>query len=285
MSAAPRPDVSIVIVAFNGRGEIERCLGSIAAHSGALRVQVVLCDNASYDGTVGWVEECHPEVGVIELSENIGVAARRVGLRHAKGRYIMFLDSDAALTEGALQAMVAVMDDHPDWALLGPRLVGDNGRQQPSMRRFPPWYLPFIRRPPLASLFEQSRPVQRYLMADADHGSPRPAFHVLGACQLFRAEHVNRALPFADWIFLGPDDIDWCIKLRDAGGEIVFWPEVTVIHSYRRRSKKNPISRAAWEHLKSFMRAQWRYRYRIREFRRLESELDRRAEGGWQPNE
>ena len=68
---------------------------------------------------------------------------------------------------------------------------------------------------------------------------------MLGACQIFRTELARAAGPFADWIFLGPDDADWCFRLRDAGGEVVYFPEATVVHTYRRRTAVSPLSRTA----------------------------------------
>ncbi|HSO01850.1 MAG TPA: glycosyltransferase, partial [Gaiellaceae bacterium] len=114
----PGPVVTIVIVAHSVRGELERCLGSIAAHAG-LPVRTILVDNASTDGTQAWVREAHPEVELVELPENVGVAARDHGLRRSSSPYTMFLDSDAALTEGALPALVAALEEHEGWALLG----------------------------------------------------------------------------------------------------------------------------------------------------------------------
>ena len=101
--------MTIVVVAHSVREELERCFESIARHSG-LPVETILVDNASTDGTQDWVRREHPEVTLVELPENVGVAARDHGLRRARGGYAMFLDSDAALTEGALSAMVEAMD-------------------------------------------------------------------------------------------------------------------------------------------------------------------------------
>jgi GT2 family glycosyltransferase len=112
-------------------------------------------------------------------------------------------------------------------------------------------------------------------MADVDHSKVRSVVYVLGACQLFRASLAERAGGFDERIFLGPDDIDWCIRIRDAGGEIVYFPEATVIHSYQRRTRRNPFTRTAWRHLKSFYAFQWRYRDRRAELMRLGEELDR----------
>ncbi len=113
-------------------------------------------------------------------------------------------------------------------------------------------------------------------MADVDHDLVRPVLYVIGACQIFRTELARAAGPFADWIFLGHDDADWCFRIRDAGGEIVYFPEATVIHTYRRRTKSSPLSRAALRQLRAFAAFQWRYRKRRREMLELQEALDRR---------
>jgi N-acetylglucosaminyl-diphospho-decaprenol L-rhamnosyltransferase len=272
----PGPVVTIVIVAHSVRGELERCLGSIAAHSG-LPVRTILVDNASTDGTQAWVREAHPEVELVELPENVGVAARDHGLRRSSSPYTMFLDSDAALTDGALPAMVAALEEHESWGLLGPRLAYDDGGLQLSTRRYPPLTLPLLRRPPLSRFFEDGATVRRHLMADDDHARTRPVLYVLGACQLFRTSLARIAGPFDDRVFLGWDDADWCFRIRDAGGEVVYFPEATVIHSYRRLTSRKPVSRAAWRQLKAHAYFQWRYRRRRRELIALSERLDRAA--------
>jgi GT2 family glycosyltransferase len=270
------PVVTIVIVAHSERAELERCLASIRDHA-ALPTQIVLVDNASTDDTLPWVRENHPEVKVVELPENIGVAARQHGLERADADLAMFLDSDAALTPGALPTMIEAMKSNPSWGLIGPRLVGDDGVLQLSCRRFPPRTLPFARRPPLSRWLEESDLVQHHLMADIDHDRVRPVLYVLGACQLFRTELARAAGPFADWIFLGHDDADWCFRVRDAGGEVVYLPTATVVHTYRRRTNASPLSRAAWRQLRSFADFQWRWRKRRRELIALQEDLDRRS--------
>ena len=270
------PEVTIVVVASSVRGELERCFASIRDHA-AMPVETILVDNASTDDTLPWVREAHPEVAVVELPENLGVAARDHGLRRARGRFAMFLDSDAALTPGALPTMVAALDEHPDWGLIGPKLVGDDGEQQLSARRFPPLLLPVLRRPPLGAFFEHRRTVNRHLMAGELDDRARPVLYVLGACQLFRTSLARIAGPFDDRVFLGWDDADWCIRIRDAGGEVVFLPEATVVHSYRRMTAAAPVSKAAWRQLRAHVYFQRTYAPRRRALLRLQDELDERA--------
>ena len=120
------PVVTIVVVAHSVRDELERCFASIAAHAD-VPVETILVDNASTDDTRRMGAPRHIRTSpIVELPENIGVAARDHGLRRARGRFTMFLDSDAALTQGALPAMVEALDDQPG---LGP------GRPAARLRR------------------------------------------------------------------------------------------------------------------------------------------------------
>lgn len=275
MGSAPR--VTIVVVASSVRPELERCFDSIVRLAG-MEVETILVDNASTDDTVDWVRATHPQIEIVTLPRNVGVAARDHGLRRARAPYTMFLDSDAMLTPGALPSMVEALEANPSWGLVGPRLVYADGTLQLSTRRFPPRLLPLLRRPPLSRFFENGRTVRRHLMTDDPHDRTRPVLYVLGACQLFRTALARRAGPFGERVFLGWDDADWCIRIRDAGGEIVYFPEATVVHDYRRLTASQPISHAAWRQLLAFVYFQRTYRVRRRELLALQNDLDR---GRW----
>jgi N-acetylglucosaminyl-diphospho-decaprenol L-rhamnosyltransferase len=268
--------VTIVVVAHSVRDELERCFASIAEHAG-VPVHTILVDNASDDDTVDWVRGTHPEVEVVPLQANLGVGARDHGLRRSQSPYTMFLDSDAALTPDALPTMVSALAENGEWGLLGPRLVYDDGSLQMSCRRFPPLGLPLYRRPPFDRIFERRRAVRHHLMAEFDHVRIRPVLYVLGACQLFRTSLARRAGPFDDRVFLGWDDADWCFRIRNAGGEIVYFPEATVVHSYRRQTRRQPASRAAIRQLVAFLYFQRTYWSRREALLSLQEDLDRRA--------
>ncbi len=275
MEASSEPLVSIVIVAHSVRHELEDCLPSIAAHAG-VPTETILVDNASTDDTVEWVRSEHPDVRLVQLQENIWDTARNPGMALARGRYTMFLDSDARLTEGALAAMVSALEENTEWGLLGPKLVYPDGTLQLSCRRFPPVLLPVMRRPPLRRWLDSSPPVMRHLMSDFDYSATRPVLYLIAACHLFRTA-LGREIGELDTAISdgGCDDSDWCIRFWDAGSQVVYCPEATVIHDYRRASNKSPISRIAFQHLKSFGRLQWKYRHRRAELARLADRLDR----------
>ena len=271
------PDVSVIVIAHDVCEEVLTCLASIEAHRGSLAVESIVVDNGSSDGTADAVEHRFPAATVIRRPTNQGVVARNHGLRVASGRMRMFLDSDARLTEDALPRMVAHIDSDPSIGLVGPRLVYPDGRMQLSARRFPPLVLPLLRRPPLAGLFEDSPLVRRHLMADEPHDRARAVEYVLGACQLFSARAQREAGEIDERIFFGPDDADWCFGVRTAGLDVVYLPQATVVHDYRRATAKRPLSGAALTHLRAFLIFQWKWRSRRRELIEDGRAMDARA--------
>jgi GT2 family glycosyltransferase len=274
-----RPDVSVIVVAHDVCDEVLNCLASVERHAAPATYELLLVDNGSTDGTAGVVAEAFPQAQVILLDRNVGVAARNEGLRRARGRTRMFLDSDAILTPGALAELVGYLDANPGVGLVGPRLVYEDGTLQLSARRYPPLFTPLMRRPPLDRFFEDSDSIRRHLMADEPHDRTREVEYVLGACQLF-TERAQAVAGEIDRIFFGPDDADWCFRIRSAGLAIVYHPGATVVHAYRRTSASWPLSRMALEHLKAFGRFQWKWRGERARLVREGREMDARAGGG-----
>jgi N-acetylglucosaminyl-diphospho-decaprenol L-rhamnosyltransferase len=271
-------DVSIIVIAHDVREEVHACLRSVAEHAGEVSVETILVDNGSSDGTVQSVRDRFPDTRIVALERNEGGSARNHGMRIAQGRYRMFLDSDALLTDGALADLVAFMDSRADVGLVGPKLVYLNGDLQPSARRFPPLALPLLRRPPLARWLEDGSTVRRHLMLDVPVAGTREAEYVIGAAQMFSraaqeaAGELDPRIPFA------PEDIDWCLAIREAGYRIAYFPQATVIHAYRRTTAQHPLSRQALEHLYGFAYLQWKWR---KHRRRLIAEGEAMERRGW----
>jgi GT2 family glycosyltransferase len=280
-------DVSIIVVAADVREEVLECLAAIDRHAGSVAVETILVDNGSRDGTADAVRARYPGTRLVRLRRNRGVAARNEGLRAATGRFRMFLDSDARLTDGALSELVAFMEAHPDVGLIGPRLVYPDGTLQLSARRFPPWSLPLRRRPPLERLLGDSPAVRRHLMADDRHDLPREVEYVLGACQLFSAAAQRAAGEFGRLMFYGPDDAEWCFRVRTAGFRVMYCPDAVVVHDYRRSTRSRLVSKAALSQVVTFYQFQWKWRRArsrlVREGRAMDARAAARADGSADP--
>jgi len=151
-------DVSVVIVSFNTRDVLRDCLRSVFREKGSLRVQIIVVDNASTDGSPDMVEQEFQEVLLIRSGVNLGFGpANNLGFRSAGGRYLVLLNSDAFLTAGSLERSVAHMDANPGVGLGGGRLTGRDGSWQPSSRMFPTVFSDLLVLSGLAARFPDSR--------------------------------------------------------------------------------------------------------------------------------
>jgi GT2 family glycosyltransferase len=118
-----QPDVSVVIVTWNGRQHLDACLEAVAAQQG-VAVETILVDNASSDGTVAYVRERYPWVRVVALPENRGFAGgNNAGVAAARAPLVAFLNNDTVAEPGWLQALVAGLDERTGFALATSRIV------------------------------------------------------------------------------------------------------------------------------------------------------------------
>jgi GT2 family glycosyltransferase len=218
------PDVGVVVVTHNAVPWIERCLDSIRGE------EVVVVDNGSTDGTVEVVREQLPEALVIE-QENAGLAAGwNAGIRRTGGRYVLVLNADAWLTDGALRRLVSYADDHPDAAIVGPRLLNPDGSLQRSVRGFPTlWRLAteyfFLRK-----LAPRSRALNAFYAGGFGHDEAREADFLMGACMLVRRQAIDQVGLLDEAFFLFSEETDWAYRFREAGWKVLFFPGAECVH-------------------------------------------------------
>jgi GT2 family glycosyltransferase len=117
------PDISVVIVTWNGRQHLQTCLSSVAAQRG-VGAETIVVDNGSTDDTVGYVRSRFPWVKLVTLGENRGFAAgNNMGVREARGRLVAFLNNDTAADAGWLRALASGLDETNRFALVTSRIV------------------------------------------------------------------------------------------------------------------------------------------------------------------
>jgi GT2 family glycosyltransferase len=219
-------DVSVVVVTFNALPWLEQALDSVRGH------ETIVVDNGSSDDTVAFTLERFPEVAVVE-QENLGLAAGwNVGIERTSGRYVLLLNSDAWMHEGALDALVAYADAHPEAAVVAPRLLNPDGTLQRSVRGFPTlWRLAteyfFLRK-----LAPRSRAFNAFYAGHFRHDAPYEAEFLMGAVWLVRREAMDQVGLADDSFFLFSEEVEWAYRFRQAGWTSLFFPGAEATHVY-----------------------------------------------------
>jgi GT2 family glycosyltransferase len=222
------PRLGIVIVNFNGRGHLEGCLASLAAHPPRTPHEIVVVDNASTDGSADIARD-RPGIRLIELPVNVGFSAgNNAGIRATAGELILLLNSDTIVARGALDALVARLDATPAAAVAGPRLVDADGDPELS---FGPMLSPWaeLRQKAVVSLYARDvGPVRRWVgrVTSREHFVD----WVTGACLLVRRQAAESVGLLDERFFLYTEDVDFCASIRAAGWKVLFTPASVVVH-------------------------------------------------------
>lgn len=195
-------------------------------------VETVVVDHGSSDGTVAFVRERFPEVEVVE-EENRGLAyGWNTGIARTHGRYVLLLNADAWLDDGALAALVAYADAHPRAAVVAPRLRYPDGRLQRSVRGFPTLWRIATEYLFLRKLAPRTRALNAFYAGGFDHDRECAAEWIMGAVWLVRRAAIDEVGPADDGFFLFSEETDWAYRFRRAGWEVRFFPGAGATHVY-----------------------------------------------------
>ncbi len=230
-STETRPDASIVVVSFNTRDMLRDCLNTLMERAGNVTYEVIVVDNASRDTSSEMIAEEFPDVVLIRSEENLGFAgANNRGFEIARGRYVVLLNSDAFIEEGALPLSVQKMDEQPRVGLASGRLVGRNGEWQPSARMFPSVTNELLTLSGLRDRYPHSRFFGRMDRTWADPLEPAEVDWVPGAYSIIRREALEAIGYFDRRFFLYYEEVDLCLRLKEAGYQLWYWPDIVVLH-------------------------------------------------------
>ncbi|MFH0964491.1 MAG: glycosyltransferase family 2 protein [Planctomycetota bacterium] len=231
MTAERGVDLSIVVVCFNDREVVVPCLESIREARPKLELEVIVVDNGSRDGSAQAAREAYPAARALAPGRNLGYAGgNNAGFREARGRYVLFLNPDTLIREGALERMVERADSDERCGAAGPRVVGRDGRLQRSCFRSPR-VLDFaavglmLHRIPG---YERAVGLNGY--RDAMYEGPFEPDVVSGCCILARRELLERIGAFDEEYFIYFEETDLCERIRRAGYRVLYVPDAEIVH-------------------------------------------------------
>ncbi len=236
-------DVSIIILSWNTRALLADCLDAVERCGAGVSFEIIVVDNHSSDDSLAMLRERYPRVRVIANNENVGFArGNNQGVQAASGRYVLLLNSDAFLTEGALPALLAFAEAHPKAGMVGARLVNPDGSFQASFTPIPTLKQEFLILSGLGRLLYGPNYPSRGAEMDA---GPQRAGYVEGACMLSPRDAYLQVGGLDEGYFMYAEDVDLCFAMQRHGWEVWYHPGAEVIHLGGASSKNRKPQREA----------------------------------------
>ncbi len=240
--------LAVIIVSYNVRQYLERCLETVLADlpASGVKGEVRVFDNASSDGSQSMVVEKFPQVRLHASEVNVGFAAannfvmKELMASPSPPDYFFLLNPDTEVLPGATGTLLAFMEENPGVAVASPRLLNPDGSLQPSAFRFPGLIQTFFDFFPIHPRLYSSPLNGRYPGFLYRKGKPFPIDHPLGAAMMVRRKAVEEVGLMDEGFFIYCEEIDWCLRFRKAGWLVYCVPQAGVIHHIARSTSRFP---------------------------------------------
>ncbi|MCI0708308.1 MAG: glycosyltransferase family 2 protein [Ignavibacteriae bacterium] len=224
-------DLTVIVVSYNTKQLLFECLSSVYSETKEISFEVIVVDNNSTDGSIEMLEKDFPQAKKILNSENKGfAAANNQAIRIAAGRYILLLNSDTKILDGAIDTIVKFMEKHPDTSIVGCKLLNADGTLQYSCRSFPSVWNLFSESFFLYKLYPRTTLFGSYYMTYFDHETARRVDVVMGAFMMIRRDMFEKIGLLDEQFFMYNEEVDFCFRAHQLGLQTYFVPEARVIH-------------------------------------------------------
>ena len=226
--------LSIIIVSWNVKELLKKCLESIAKLQGDLDLEVIVVDNNSADGTAEQLDGgsfAPLRMTMIKNERNLGFAkANNLGIKIAKGRYILLLNPDTKVIAGTLLKVIKFMAAHSDCGVASCKHLNPDSTIQPSVRNFPTLWSQFLILYKIHHLLPNLKVFQRYFSKDFNYQKTQPVEQVPGSFMLIRREVIEKIGGLDEKFYLWFEDVDYCFRAKKAGFKVWYVAEAAIIH-------------------------------------------------------
>lgn len=223
------PELAVVVVNHNAGAYLERCLRSVLERAAGVDLELVVVDNGSTDGSAEAAARAVPEARLIRQDNRGFAAGVNRGLAATAAPFVLVLNPDAEIAGGTLDRLVRVAEERPRAGAIGPMIRNPDGSVYPSGRMVP-GIGTALGHAFLGPIWPRNPFTRRYHLADWDRSSERRVDWISGAAFLLRRSAIEEVGPLDERFFLYAEEVDLFKRLREAGWEIRFTPEVEVIH-------------------------------------------------------
>lgn len=248
------PDISICIVNLNSKDYLKNCLESIPQASGNLKLEIIIVDNGSTDGSISMIRDEFPQAILFSNSKNLGYTRpMNQALQNAKGKYLVQLNPDTIPKTDAFLHLFNFMENNHQAGICTPKVLNRDGSLQYQCHRSAarPWdtitYFSGLSR-----LFPKSPIFAKYLMTYLPDDQIAEVEAVSGSCMFIRREVINQIGYLDERFFAYQEDADFCYRAREAGWKIFYVPIAEVIHFGGQGGSKTQPYRAIFEWHRSY---------------------------------
>jgi|SRR5208337_441796 GT2 family glycosyltransferase len=238
----PQIDLSIIIVNWNTKDLLLECLSSLSNQETIFKTEIIVVDNASTDGSAEAVIEHYQHVKVIRNDFNMGFGrAHNIGIKNSLGRYVCLLNSDALVLPNCLKNLIEFMDKNKTIGISGPKTFYPDFSLQHTCRKFPGLWNTFCGTTNLNKIFPQSDMFSDDHMVFFDHNTTRKVDGLSGCCLMIRKNALDQIGLFDEQFFLFFEETDLCKRFRNAGWDIEFFPDASIVHHHYATASKDPV--------------------------------------------
>lgn len=237
-----RIDLSLIIVNWNTKDLLKECIKSIFSASGSLRIEIIVSDNGSTDGSLEMLSSYFPQVRCVENNENLGFAkANNRAIQYAVGRYICLVNSDVKVLGNCLNNIIAYLDKNKDIGMCAPRLLNGDLTVQKNCKE----YLTILR-----ALIRAFTPVSVYALLTGgkknsihffNYDRERDVEALSGAFIIVKSKVYHKVGGLDERFFFYAEDIDWGYRFHKAGYKIRFSPVGEAIHYGGKSTEVAPV--------------------------------------------
>jgi len=221
-------DLSIITVAWNSDKFISEQLRSVFDSTGDFKFEIFVVDNNSSDNTVSVIKKNFPQVKLIVNSSNNGFAkANNQAIEESSGRYVLLLNPDMRVFPETLSDMVKYMDTHPYALVAGCKLIDQEGKNVPHVRRFPRLFDQLMILLKVPHLFPGV--LNKYLMRDFDYENEAQVDSIRGSFFMIRREVIDQLGGLDERFFIWFEEVDYCKQAADRGMKVVYTPTVKCV--------------------------------------------------------
>ncbi len=225
------PDVSVIIVSYNTRELLQRCLREVEVHCADLRCEIIVVDNASQDGSAAMVAHDFPQVRLIaNLQNRMFAPASNQGMAIATARSQLLLNSDAFVRASTVQQLLEFLDQHPRAAAVGPKVLNTDGSLQSKGFPAPRIGLGLVRVTGLNKCLPEWLKRRLFARYFWDENTATMPDVLSGCCMMLRSSVVAEIGPLCEDFYHGGEDGEWCFRARQAGHQVWFHPGSVVEH-------------------------------------------------------